>query len=384
MKKILVVTTKFPFPLYRGDNLRIYSISKHLSKKNKLDLIYTGSKENFQKIKFFDKIMWIKTNNVNRFFSILYFLLRGESIRVGYFFSLKMLEKIEEIHKNYDCIVFHKIEGSNFLPNDYKGKKILEMTDLMSENYFQLYKKFSFFNPLKYIFFIEEKILRKYEKKVISLFDHTVFVSKSDLNSFSLTKILKKKIKIIPLGLNQKRKLFKFNKKNKNIVFIGNINYLPNKIACFDFIEKIMPLLERKGLSVNFKIIGRTSKILKFRLTRFNNVYVYDNVKSFEKLCANAICGIANITIATGMQFKVLEYMSMGLPTVVSEKCFRSINFKKNHDLMVYNNNDQFVKQIIKLSKEKNFANKISKNGYRKIVSNYGLDKSLKQYCKLI
>ena len=95
MKKILVVTTKFPFPLYRGDNLRIYSISKHLSKKNKLDLIYTGSKENFQKIKFFDKIMWIKTNNVNRFFSILYFLLRGKSIRVGYFFSLKIFQNIQ-------------------------------------------------------------------------------------------------------------------------------------------------------------------------------------------------------------------------------------------------------------------------------------------------
>ena len=60
-------------------------------------------------------------------------------------------------------------------------------------------------------------------------------------------------------------------------------------------------------------------------------------------MCANAICGISNVTVATGMQFKVLEYMSMGLPTVVSEKCFRSINFKKNQDLMVYNNNDQFV-----------------------------------------
>ena len=78
MKKILVVTTRFPFPLYRGDNLRIYSISKHLSKKNKLDLIYTATKENLQKIKFFDKIMWIKTNNINRFFYALYFLLKGQ------------------------------------------------------------------------------------------------------------------------------------------------------------------------------------------------------------------------------------------------------------------------------------------------------------------
>ena len=42
MKNILVVTKKFPFPLFRGDNLRIYSISKHLSKKNKVDLMATS------------------------------------------------------------------------------------------------------------------------------------------------------------------------------------------------------------------------------------------------------------------------------------------------------------------------------------------------------
>ena len=49
MKKILVVTTKPPFPLFSGDRLRIYNIYNHLSKKNKVDLIYTGSKENFKK-----------------------------------------------------------------------------------------------------------------------------------------------------------------------------------------------------------------------------------------------------------------------------------------------------------------------------------------------
>tara|TARA_B100000686_G_C15879190_1_gene520175 strand:- start:294 stop:458 length:165 start_codon:yes stop_codon:yes gene_type:complete len=49
MRKILVITTSFPFPLYSGDKLRIYNIINHLAKKNKVDLIYTGSKENYKK-----------------------------------------------------------------------------------------------------------------------------------------------------------------------------------------------------------------------------------------------------------------------------------------------------------------------------------------------
>ena len=41
-----------------------------------------------------------------------------------------MLEEIEKIHKNYDSIIFHKIEGSKFLPNDYGGKKIWKNLNL--------------------------------------------------------------------------------------------------------------------------------------------------------------------------------------------------------------------------------------------------------------
>ena len=49
MKKILIVSTRSPLPLFSGDRLRIFNISKYLSKNNKVDFIYTASKENFKK-----------------------------------------------------------------------------------------------------------------------------------------------------------------------------------------------------------------------------------------------------------------------------------------------------------------------------------------------
>ena len=76
--------------------------------------------------------------------------------------------------------------------------------------------------------------------------------------------------------------------------------------------------------------------------------------------------------------------MSMGLPAVISEKCFNSLNLKKNQDLLVYRNQDEFVKQIIRLKTQKSFANKISRNCYRKITTNYTWTKSLKKYNDLI
>ena len=119
-----------------------------------------------------------------------------------------------------------------------------------------------------------------------------------------------------------------------------------------------MPKLEMKGINITFKIIGQTSNLLKFYLTRFKNVEVYNNIIFPEKLCNNAICGVSNLSVVTGIQNKIMEYMRIGLPTIVSEKCFDNQNFIKNKDLLVYKNQDEFVKQIIKLKTEKQFAKK--------------------------
>mgnify|MGYP001337151729 CR=1 FL=1 len=127
------------------------------------------------------------------------------------------------------------------------------------------------------------------------------------------------------MALTSKKKLYKFKKNNRDIIFIGNINYLPNKIACYDFIKIIMPRLEKDGINITFKIIGNISNAFKFYLTRFKNVEVHNNVKFPEKLCKNAICGISNLNVVTGVQNKIMEYMRIGLPTIISKNITKAI-----------------------------------------------------------
>jgi len=381
MKKILIVTTKFPFPLFSGDKLRIFNILKKLSKKNRVDLIYTDSKANLQKkIKFINKTIFVKTHIFEKYFNIIYFLIIGKPLQIGYFFSNEMKAKISEIKDDYDVIIFHLIRSAEYLPKNYKGKSILEITDLLSKNYLQLQKKLNIFNPLKYIYFLEQVLVKKYEKKIANFFNKIIFVSGNDSKYFFIGNKNKKKIQIITNGTDLKKKRYKFRTENNDIIFIGNINYLPNKLACYDFIKKIMPKLEKEGLNITFKIIGQTSSTLKFFLTRYKNVEVHNNVLSIEKLCKNAVCGISNLSVATGVQNKIMEYMRIGLPTIVSEKCFDNLRFVKSKDLLVFKDESDFVKKIIKLKNQKMFARKISENCYRKIKKFYSWDKSLEKY----
>ena len=145
-----------------------------------------------------------------------------------------------------------------------------------------------------------------------------------------------------------------------------------------------MPELKKKEVNINFKIIGQTSKLLRFSLNKFENVKVYNDVNKPENLCHNAICGISNLDVVSGVQNKILEYMQIGLPTIVSKKCFDNLKFKKNHDLLVYKNKKEFIEHIIKLKINKKFANKISRNSYRKIRKKFTWQNALKKYNELI
>ena len=45
MKKILFISTRYPFPIFGADKLRSFDILKFLSKKNKIDLVCLGDKK---------------------------------------------------------------------------------------------------------------------------------------------------------------------------------------------------------------------------------------------------------------------------------------------------------------------------------------------------
>jgi len=49
MKKILFISTRFPFPIFGGDKLRLFDILEFLSKKNQVDLVCLGEKNKIQK-----------------------------------------------------------------------------------------------------------------------------------------------------------------------------------------------------------------------------------------------------------------------------------------------------------------------------------------------
>ena len=385
MRKILFVTTRNPFTKrYSGDRLRSSQIIKYLSKKNKLDMVYTDELNNetvpdnsFKGNKFFFKRS-LFLSLINSFLQ----LLRINPLQIGFFYSEKAHKFIENQHNNYDVIIFHLLRSIKHMPSNFTGKKILEMTDIYSDNYKQTFNQISFLNPFLYLYFLEYLLIKNYEKKCSDIFDKIVLVDNNNLNKSK--HIFKDKVVKISNGSFSQKKIFIFKKKNNKILFIGNIKYLPNKEACFYFVKKILPKINKKFPEIEFHIIGEISILNKVILMTYKNVKVLGTKKNLNNLIKNSICGISNLNIATGMQNKILNYMSYGIPTICSFKSFNNSVLKKNKDLLVYKNDEQLINLIFKLKTNKSLSNKISNNGYKKVKTNFNWNLVLKKYSKII
>ena len=386
MQKILIISSKgISSRSFDGAEKRIFDIAKFLSKKNRVDFICIDNSKSAKKnnYKFFNKITTFQINFFVRILNSLFAIIKFYPIQKGFFYSKKMFDFVSNNKNNYDVIIFHLIRSAQYLPEDYYGKTILEMTDLGSENYNQIIEQISPFNPIKYLYFLEKILLRKYEKKVSNNFDKVIFISKNEL-SVSKEFIDKNRIKIIGNSVNLEKKLYKYKTNNYKILFIGNINYLPNKIACYNFSKNILPKLNKIDPNLKFSIIGKINLFDKFFLRFYKNVEIHGPTLKLDKIIYRSICGLCNLDVATGIQNKIFTYMSYGLPAIVNKKSHPKSLIKKDKEILVFNDERQLKDNIFKLIRNKKLSKKISTNSYNCIKKKFSFNNIYAKYAKIV
>ena len=383
MQKILIVSCKNLISgSFDGGKKRILDIAKFLSKKNKIDIVCLA-KNDFKKIiklKFFNNINTFEINFFNRIINVFVSIINLKPMQNGYFFSKEMLNFINTNENKYDAIIFHQTRSAQYMPKYYQGKKILEMTDLISLNYDQTIKEISIFNPLKYLYFLERNLVKYYEKEILDLFDKIILISKKEVEE-AKKKFSNKKISLIQNSTNQEKKLFKFKKSNYKILFVGNIKYLPNKLACYDFCKNILPVINKKYPQIEFNIVGEINPLDKLYLSLKKNVRVHGPVKKLDSLIKNSICGISNLKTATGIQTKVFTYISFGLPCVASLKSCPE-NLVKGKEVLTYKNDKEILSKIYKLIENKKVSNTISNNSFKVLKNRFNFNKIYGNYLK--
>ena len=183
-------------------------------------------------------------------------------------------------------------------------------------------------------------------------------------------------IKIIPNGVD-----FDFfhpildAQKVNDVVFTGNMGYIPNIDASIFLVKDILPIVKEKYPDVKFVIAGANPP-KKLRKLASDNVIVTGWVEDIRNCYATAKVFIAPMRIGTGLQNKLLEAMAMKIPCITTPLANEALCAKTKENILVAKSKDDLAAHIITLLENKEYADKLADNAYRFVTKSYSWEQA--------
>lgn len=376
--KILVILSRVPYPLDKGDKLRAFNQIKQLSKKHQIVLFALNDAEldEFALVelkKYCVAISIMKFSKLTIFFNLVRAFFNGNPGQVGYFYFNKAQKKVDSLiakHKpdHIYCQLIRTAEYAKPYPNT---PKTLDYMDVFSKGMER--RKFSDPFYMRPILAMEHRRLLKYEHDIFQYFNNKTIISEQDKNLIQHPQ--KNEIKVIPNGVDTDYFNAIPHEKEFELLFNGNMDYPPNVESVEYLVNKIMPLVWKKLPKTRLLISGASpnNKVMALKSNRVEiSGWVYDIRENFAK----SKILVAPMQISIGLQNKLLEAMAMQLPCVTSTLANNALGAIPNEQILVAETPEQYVQCIIDLLQDESKAKKIAMNGYKFVINNFNWQSS--------
>jgi glycosyltransferase involved in cell wall biosynthesis len=370
---LVVILSRFPYPLEKGDKLRAFYQLQGLSKKYSIHLICTIEEEvksdHLKEVKqYCSDIHLFKLNPIVKYIGLLVALFTQKPFQVTYFYQLGIHRKIKKILNEVkpDHIYAQLVRTSEYVKNYHDCPKTLDYMDAFSKGIERRVQSSK--GLMKYILRLEFARLSVYERQVFEYFENHSIISEQDRSYILHPKA--QSIAIIENGVSSHFFETIEVKKTHDVVFTGNMSYPPNIEAVKYIHEQIKPLLSEKTTYLISGINPHRS-LLKMKNERFLLSGWVDDIRLSY---ASSRIFVAPMFLGTGLQNKLLEAMAMGIPCVTTELANKALRATPDKEILIASNPEEFKDQINKLLFDNTCYENISKAGQLFVQQAYSWD----------
>lgn len=370
--KILVVLSRPPYPLDKGDKLRAYYQLRELSKNNSVYLFCLNNRPFKTQIieelsKIVDDVHVSGFNTKNSILGMIMSMITLRPFQCGYYTHPKNIKEFKDYCKtiNPDVIYNQFVRTSSYWSKDYPC--VLDFQDALSTNMDRRASKSIF--PKSLLYKIEAILLRREERRMFDRFDKLTIIVEEDRKEIKHTR--NNEIEIIPNGVDESYFNYKkqFNKEY-DIIFSGGMSYQPNVVAAEYLIKEVMPLVWEINPQARVVIAGANPKKSLLKLQN-DMVIITGWVDDMKEYYEKSKIFIAPMLIGTGLQNKLLEAMAMNLPCITSSLAGDALKATPDKEILIGNTPKEFAGHINNLIKDKELSNQIAENGNRFVKENY-------------
>jgi len=377
MKKILILSSRIPYPLIGGDRIRIYNTGKILSSQYKVDLVCISEgkvrKGYVEKLKeIFHKVILFSYPHLRFKWNAFKGIFLNEPLQVHYYYFLEVQNWIDKNFRSYDLIFAHHIRTAKYIEH-IDRLKVVDLVDAISMNYLKAVKKAN--GLWRLIYRIENRRVLPYEIKTINCFDRSFIISDVDRNYLIEHGAKPERISAIPGAVKDEvvKRASQVREKDQ-IAFLGKMNYAPNEDAVTYFARKVFPMLRRSNHRLRFVIIGAHPTKAVLDLGKIEGIVVTGFMKNPYPVFEASKVVVAPMRFGAGIQNKILEAMALRKPVVTTSLGAEGIKGKDGEHFLVADEAEEMTEKILSLLEDREKRESVGKKARALIEKEYTWD----------
>ena len=233
---------------------------------------------------------------------------------------------------------------------------------------------------------LEKWKVRRYEGRLLNLFDYTLAVSEADLQLLidaagsQFSAALKKKTGVIPISVDASElQSVHLNRGSQNILTLGTLHYPPNADGIRWFLQEVFPRIRQQVPEANVSILGKSPpKDFTTLAAQEPDVYhVPGFVPDLMPYLSNAALMVVPVRAGSGMRVRILEAFARGMPVVTTTIGLEGIDARPGVDVLVADTPEDFASETLRLMGDYSLRCELAANARRLAEQKYDWHQAL-------
>jgi polysaccharide biosynthesis protein PslH len=333
--RILFLAHRLPYPPNKGDKIRSFRELVALSRTHEVDLFcfydqpedrhYLPELRKYCPRVYAEKISWFRSRT-----QALVACALGRPFTTAFYRSPTMAKRIREAiaKRNYDLIFVFSSSMAPYVESASQAR-VLDMVDVDSDKWTQYADHTR--APQSWLWRAEGRRLGKYEERWAREFSVTLLSTRFEAD------ILRRNVPGAQIEeLENRMDMSYFDPSTVGvpaeiaawqpyIIFTGSMDYFPNVDAVLFFYREVFALVRGAMPRARFVIAGRNPTRAVRELAVDPAVWVTGPVADIRPYLRGASVAVAPLRVARGVQTKIFEALSMGIPVAVSCRAARAV-----------------------------------------------------------
>lgn len=379
--RLVVVTPRFPFPLNKGDRLRIHHQLKVLHGHFHIDLhcltfrsIPQAELEQLQDR--CDSITLYRLNPIKAAFRMAWAWFSRRPFQVLLFTERRHCRAMRAniLAQQPDVLLAQMVRTAEYVKDFDAVPHVLDIMDTLHAGAEREAERAPWWKrPL----LVEEgRRLLRYEHRVHHYFDACTIISRQDRDL--LPHPDRDEVHIVPNGVDTDH----FHPEcdppplgtpglPADVAFCGNMGYAPNVVAARFLVEDIAPAFQRlEGRPLRILLCGAQPTATVLGLAS-PTVTVVRDVPDIRSAYLSAPLFVAPMLVNTGLQNKLLEALSLERACITTPRALSAIDVDLNGAIQSAEHPEEFAEKIAALIKAPDMAADMGRIGRHQVQSHF-------------